>query len=52
MVSGWMKQRSLIGVVEFPVLPSAIDYRCTSREEFIQRAIANAQAYTPVGFDA
>lgn len=48
----WMKQRPLIGVVGFPALPGAIDYRGTSREEFIQRAIADAQAYAQAGFDA
>jgi uncharacterized protein len=52
MVSNWMKQRLLVGVVGFPALPGAIDYRGASREEFIQRAIADAQAYARAGFDA
>jgi uncharacterized protein len=52
VVSDWMKRHPLVGVVGFPALPGAIDYRGTSREEFIQRAIADAQAYTQAGFDA
>src|SRR2546426_949434 len=52
VVSDWMKQHPLIGVVGFPALPGAIDYRGTSREEFIQRAIVDAQAYAQAGFDA
>ncbi|HEX6481597.1 MAG TPA: BtpA/SgcQ family protein [Ktedonobacteraceae bacterium] len=52
VTSVWMKQHPLIGVVGFPALPGGIDYRGASREEFLQRAIADAQAYAQAGFDA
>ena len=52
VVSDWMQRHPLIGVVGFPALPGAIGYRGTSREEFIERAIADAQAYAQAGFDA
>jgi membrane complex biogenesis BtpA family protein len=48
----WMKRHPLIGVVGFPALPGAIDYRGRSREEYIQRALSDAQAYADAGFDA
>src|SRR5436305_286728 len=51
-VQAGRKQYALIGVVGFPALPGAIDYRGASREEFLQRAIADAQAYAQAGFNA
>lgn len=51
-LSDWMKQNPLIGVVGFPTLPGAIGYQGMQREEFIRRAVADAQAYAEAGFDA
>ncbi|HLI88949.1 MAG TPA: BtpA/SgcQ family protein [Ktedonobacteraceae bacterium] len=48
----WMKRHPLIGVVGIPALPGAINYRGATREELIQRAVADAQAYAQAGFDA
>jgi membrane complex biogenesis BtpA family protein len=48
----WMKQHPLIGVVGFPALPGSVEYRGRSREEFIERAVADARAYAEAGFDA
>ena len=47
-----MKQKPLIGVVGFPTLPGAIGYQGMARKEFLQRAVADAQAYAQAGFDA
>lgn len=52
IISDWMKQKPLIGVVGFPALPGSVDYKGISRDEFIQRAIADARAYARAGFDA
>jgi membrane complex biogenesis BtpA family protein len=48
----WMKHHPLIGVVGFPALPGAIGYQGTSRADLIDRAVADAWAYTEAGFDA
>jgi hypothetical protein len=47
-----MKHHPLIGVVGFPALPGAIGYQGTSRADLIERAVADARAYTEAGFDA
>ena len=52
VVQDWMKRHPLIGVVGVPALPGAIGYCGTTREELLQRALADAQAYTQAGFDA
>lgn len=52
VVQDWMKRHPLIGVVGVPALPGAIGYCGTTREELLQRALADAQAYAQAGFDA
>jgi uncharacterized protein len=48
----WIKRHAMIGGVGFPALPGSVEYRGRSREDFIQRAVADAQAYAAAGFDA
>jgi membrane complex biogenesis BtpA family protein len=47
-----MKQNAMVGVVGFPALPGSIEYSGMAREEYIQRAVADAKAYAAAGFDA
>src|SRR5260370_309093 len=42
-VSDWLKRHPLVGVVRFPALPGAIDYRGTAREELYYRRASGAE---------
>jgi membrane complex biogenesis BtpA family protein len=47
-----MERHPLIGVIGFPALPGSIGYQGATREALIERAAADAQAYSEAGFDA
>jgi uncharacterized protein len=50
--ANWVHHHPLIGVVGFPALPGAIGHHGVARADLIQRAVADARAYTEAGFDA
>lgn len=47
-----MSQHPLIGVVGFPALPGSVSYHGMTRDEYVRRAVADAEAYAAGGFDA